>query len=102
MVTSETQQIASLELSPTCEVLFYFEVRNGTKAHASIRKFAKSERYTGPTRSGIRFRPELLPQVIEAFETFQRHRETIENQELARIAKSTTSERRISNGSLKA
>lgn len=90
MVTTETQQIAALELSPTCEVLFYFEVRNGTKAHASIRKFAKSEKYTGPTRSGIRFRPELLPQLIEAFETFQRHKETIEDQELVRVAKSTT------------
>ena len=35
------------------------------KEYVDIRKFVESENYTGPTKQGVRFNVDLLPEVLE-------------------------------------
>lgn len=48
--------ITSFEITKSTEVNFYYDYFSG-RIWANIRKFVKSERYTGPTKDGVKFDP---------------------------------------------
>jgi len=81
-----TQVVASFDVSKTSEVVFYYDFYKG-RVWANIRKFSKSEKYTGPTGDGIKFEPRLLPSVIGALETAERHFDSLSNEEFLREPK---------------
>ena len=60
----DQKEIARIELNVT-ERLVISTNRYREKDFVDIRKFVESENYTGPTRQGIRFRVDLLPEVLE-------------------------------------
>lgn len=82
----DTQVVASFEVTKTSEVIIYYDFYGG-KAWANIRKFLKSEKYTGPTGDGIKFEPELLPNVITALENAERQFDSLSDQEFLRVPK---------------
>ncbi len=61
--------IDSLNLTESTEINFFISDYNGVK-YANIRKFVKSERYTGPTQQGITLTKEQLIEVVSALESF--------------------------------
>jgi hypothetical protein len=82
----DTQVIASFEVTKTSEVIIYYDYYSG-KEWANIRKFLKSKKYTGPTGDGIKFEPELLPNVISALEDAERQFDSLNDQEFLRAPK---------------
>ena len=82
----DTQVVASFEVTKTSEVIIYYDFYAG-KAWANIRKFLKSEKYTGPTGDGIKFEPELLPTVINALENAEQQFDSLSDQEFLRVPK---------------
>ena len=82
----DTQVVASFEVTKTSEVIIYYDFYGG-KAWANIRKFLKSEKYTGPTGDGIKFEPELLPNVISALEDAKGQFDFLSDQEFLRVPK---------------
>ena len=45
--------VGTVDLSKASEIIFFTDVYKGDE-FANIRKFVKSEKYTGPTKSGIK------------------------------------------------
>jgi len=85
--TFDSQVVATLDVTNTTEVIFYFDFYKG-RAWANIRRFAKSDKYTGPTRDGIKINPELLPDMIAALEKAEAELDSLDDQEYLRIPKS--------------
>jgi hypothetical protein len=81
-----TQVVASFEVTKTSEVIIYYDYYSG-KEWANIRKFLKSKKYTGPTGDGIKFEPELLPNVISALEDAEGQFDSLSDQEFLRAPK---------------
>ena len=82
----DTQVVASFEVTKTSEVIIYYDFYSG-KEWANIRKFLKSNKYTGPTGDGIKFEPELLPSVISALEDAGGQFDSLSDQEFLRAPK---------------
>ncbi len=85
----DTQVVASFEVTKTSEVNIYYDYYAG-KAWANIRKFLKSEKYTGPTGDGIKFEPQYLPNVISALEDAARQFDSLIDQEFLRVPKNNS------------
>jgi hypothetical protein len=78
--------ITTFEISNSTEVNFYYDFYGG-KIWANIRKFAKSERYTGPTKDGVKFEPKYLPNILKALEDADKQRDTMLDEIFLRLSK---------------
>jgi len=76
--------IGTINLSQSSEIIFYVGKYKGT-AFASIRKFIKSQKYTGPTKRGIMLNKRQLQIIYEILQRLQIDSETIQDQELIKI-----------------
>ncbi|HXF49469.1 MAG TPA: hypothetical protein VNL73_08625 [Verrucomicrobiae bacterium] len=87
-----SERVAAVwEVTPATEILFYHDFYKG-KVWANIRKFSKSDRYTGPTRAGIKFPPEFLPKIIESLEKAEKRKDSLGDEELLRLTKNNFSD----------
>ena len=82
-----TKVIGDIQVTTTSEILFYLDEYKG-KRFANIRKFSKSEKYTGPTKQGIKLTHEILSEVIKNKETIERKLDKLDEGEILRINKS--------------
>ena len=64
---SDQKEIARIELNATDRLVISTSEYRG-KEYVDIRKFVESEAYSGPTKQGIRFSTDLLPEVLESLE----------------------------------
>ena len=55
--------------------------------YVSIRKYLKSDTYTGPTKAGITLSPEMIDKVYQTINSLPDNVEEIEDKELGRFAK---------------
>lgn len=78
--------IASFEIAKSTEVNFYYDYFSG-RVWANIRKFVKGERYTGPTKDGVKFEPKHLPGILEALEEADQQRDTMSDEVFLRFSK---------------
>lgn len=87
-----SERVAAVwEVTQSAEVLFYYDFYKG-KIWANIRKFSKSEKYTGPTKAGIKFSPEILPKIIESLKTVETRKDTLTDEELLRLPKNNSAD----------
>lgn len=82
----DSHVIAAFEITLTTEVIFYFDYYRG-RIWANIRKFVKSERYTGPTKDGVKFDLKHLPSILKALEEADTMRDTMADDVFLRISK---------------
>lgn len=82
----DSHVIAAFEITKTTEVIFYFDYYRG-RIWANIRKFVKSERYTGPTKDGVKFELKHLPSILKALEQADIMRDTMADEVFLRISK---------------
>ncbi len=80
------QDVGFLQVSPESEIHFSIDEFRGHR-YASIRKFLKSETYSGPTHSGVTLNVPILEGVIEVLEKLPKQPETLADKELGRYAK---------------
>jgi len=78
--------IASFEITKSTEVNVYYDYY-GARTWANIRKFVKGERYTGPTKDGVKFEPEHLPSILNALEEADQQRGTMSDEVFLRVSK---------------
>lgn len=78
--------VTSFDLTKSAEVSFYYDFFNG-RIWANIRKFAKSDRYTGPTTDGVKFDPKFIPDIVAALEKADRQRDSMLDEEYLRLPK---------------
>ncbi len=88
-------QVGSLTLSDKAEVLFYLDIYQGKK-FANIRKFIRSEKYTGPTKSGVKLNKDVFKKVQEALQDVPSSLSEAEEKELALISVSRIVSIRVS------
>jgi hypothetical protein len=77
------KEVGTIAYSSTSEVRFYVDEFRGRK-YAAVRRFLKSPRYTGPTRSGITLDGEMLEKVVGAIGTHASGGAKAEEKELGR------------------
>ena len=77
-------EIGLIRLSPSLEVIFYIDTYKGER-FANIRKFIRSESYTGPTKKGIKLAKQQLEPIIKALTQISGDLDTIQEGELASI-----------------
>ena len=82
----DPQVIASCEITKSTEVNFYYDYYSD-RIWANIRKFVKSERYTGPTKDGVKFDPKHLASVFKALEEADLHCDTMSDEVFLRFSK---------------
>ena len=63
-MSEDQKEIGRIELNPT-DRLVLSTTRYRDKDYVDIRKFVESPDYTGPTKQGVRFSADLLPEVLE-------------------------------------
>lgn len=76
--------IGTISLSETSEIIFYID-NYREKQFANIRKFIKSKKYTGPTKSGIKLNKNELRVIPEALKNLSPEIATLEEIELCKI-----------------
>jgi hypothetical protein len=77
------KEVGSIAYSSTSDVRFYVDEFRGRR-YAAVRRFLKSPRYTGPTRSGVTLDGELLGKVVGAIEGYATNGAEAKEQELGR------------------
>jgi hypothetical protein len=83
--------IASFEITKSTEVNVYYDYYGG-RIWANIRKFVKSERYTGPTKDGVKFEPKHLPSILKALEEAAQQRDTMSDEVFLRLSKNKSAD----------
>ena len=78
------KEVGEIAASATSELRFYIDEFRGRR-YASIRRFLKSPRYTGPTRSGVTMDAELLDSVLKSLEAHASDAGKVEERELGRF-----------------
>jgi len=63
-MNGDQKEIARIELNATDRLVISTSEYRG-KEYVDIRKFVESDNYSGPTKQGIRFSVDLLPEVLE-------------------------------------
>ena len=76
--------VGTVDLSKASEIIFYTDVYKGDE-FANIRKFVKSEKYTGPTKSGIKLNKEQLHTICGILARAPRNLEKTKDEELGKI-----------------
>ena len=61
----DQKEFARIELNPTDRLVISTN-RYRDKDYVDIRKFVESDNYTGPTKQGVRFSTDLLPEVVKS------------------------------------
>jgi len=89
--TFESQVVVSFEIAKSSEVVFYYDYFSD-RIWANIRRFAKGERYTGPTKDGVKFDPKYLPDVLRAFQEAQMHKDTMSDEIFLRLPKNKSAD----------
>lgn len=57
------ENIGTIRISESLEILFYIDSFRG-KQYANIRKFVRSKKYTGPTKSGVKLNKSELQVIL--------------------------------------
>ena len=78
--------IGALTSEDGSEIKFSIDSYKGYK-YVSIRKYLKSETYSGPTKAGITLSPEIVGKISEALAALPEDYKTIEDGELGKYAK---------------
>lgn len=78
-------QVGIIKQSGDSEIVFSVGERTSGK-FADIRKFIKNERYSGPTKSGIRMAQRSLEQLIKVLESIDTDPSKIQDNEIGRIS----------------
>lgn len=76
--------INSLSLTESTEINFYISDYKGVK-YANIRKFVKSDGYTGPTHQGITLTENQLVEVVSVLELFNGKEDTVDEMDILTI-----------------
>ena len=76
--------IGAINVSNTSEVIFYVDTYKDQR-FANIRKFIRSEKYTGPTKSGLKFTEEQLDVISKALTEVTENSVDLSENELAVI-----------------
>ena len=84
-------ELGHIDLGPSTRLVFSIRSWQG-KAYAAIRKFVSSQRYSGPTKSGILLAGEIAVELTEVLETIRKQAPGIEDRAIARIGKTHASE----------
>lgn len=66
-MAEDQKEIGRIELNAT-DTLVISTNRYRDKDYVDIRKFVESQNYTGPTRQGVRFSVDLLPEVLKSLQ----------------------------------
>lgn len=61
---SDFRKIGSIKVSETTEFIFFLDIF-GNIQYGNIRKFVDSKKFSGFTKHGIKFKREVLPELIE-------------------------------------
>lgn len=77
------KEVGQIAYSSTSDVRFYVDEFRGRR-YAAVRRFLKSPRYTGPTRSGVTLDGEMLGRVVVAIEGYSTNGAEPKEQELGR------------------
>jgi len=80
------KEVGAIAYSPTSDVRFYVDEFRGRR-YAAVRRFLKSPRYTGPTRSGVTLDAEMLGKVVAAVETHAKNGAAAQEAELGRFTR---------------
>lgn len=76
--------VGTIGLSRASEAIFYIDTYKGNE-FANIRKFVKSQKYTGPTKSGVKLNKEQLEIICHALERIPKDFESVLEKDLAKI-----------------
>lgn len=76
--------IGTISLSQTSEIIFYVDSYKGDQ-FANIRKFVKSNRYTGPTKKGVKLNREQLEVVYKTLGELSTDLEDLQEKNLITI-----------------
>lgn len=79
-------QIGSLVLDDGNEIKFSVDSYRGHK-YVSVRKYLKTETYSGPTKAGITLSPEIVGKIAQALNTLPQDIAQIQDGELGKYAK---------------
>jgi len=85
-VFTNAEIIGKLEISPTADLVFSVSTFKGAH-YANIRKFQHTERYNGPTKSGLALRLHLLEWLISELSSIQNEVPKFQETEIARTSK---------------
>lgn len=80
------KEIGTIAVSPESEIRFSIDEFRAHR-YASIRKFLKSEAYSGPTHSGITLNSAILEGVAGVLSKLPKEPQALSDQELGRFAK---------------
>lgn len=80
------KEFGSIELAEFSQARFYIDEYKG-HPYASIRTFVTSDSYSGPTKSGVTLKAELLEKTIAVLEKLPKEPAATEDAELARFPK---------------
>jgi hypothetical protein len=79
--------IGEIQVTETSEILYYLDRYKGER-YANVRKFSKSEKYTGPTKQGIKISYDILSEIILKKEKIISKLNNPDEEEILRINKS--------------
>ncbi len=79
-------QIGSLILEDGNEIKFSVDSYRGHK-YVSVRKYLKTDTYSGPTKAGITLSPEIVGKIAQALNTLPQDIAQIQDGELGKYAK---------------
>lgn len=79
-------QIGALALEDGNEIKFSVDSYRGHK-YVSVRKYLKSETYSGPTKAGITLSPEIVTKISQALANLPQDIAAIQDGELGKYAK---------------
>lgn len=80
------QEIGAIVVSPESEIHFSIDEFRGHR-YGSVRRFLKSESYSGPTHSGVTFNHAILEGVIGVLKQLSKEEQSPADRELGRFAK---------------
>ena len=71
------ENFGTIRISESAEILFYVDSFKG-KQYANIRKFVRSRKYTGPTKSGVKLSKEELQAISDSLQNLSAEIQDVE------------------------
>ncbi len=78
------EEIGTISLTESSEIIFYIDSYRG-KQFANIRKFVKSKKYTGPSKSGIKLNKTELQKIYESLRNLSVQTDDLQESEICKI-----------------